>query len=70
MAIVPVLKFNYLLIPALLVFLITRPFDSFAQRSGGGTAVYSGVPWFDQHKNVVSAHGKHPKGEEYFLPFW
>jgi len=57
MAIVPVLKFNYLLIPALLVFLITRPFDSFAQRSGGGTAVYSGVPWFDQHKNVVSAHG-------------
>jgi len=57
MAIVPVLKFNYLLIPALLVFLMTRPFDSFAQRSGGGTAVYSGVPWFDQHKNVVSAHG-------------
>ena len=57
MAIVPVLKFNYLLIPALLVCLMTQSFDSSAQRSGGSTAIYSGVPWFDQHMNVVSARG-------------
>ena len=30
---------------------------SFAQKSGGMDAVYSGTPWLDQNGNIVSAHG-------------
>jgi len=30
---------------------------SFAQQAGNTDAVYSGLPWYDQNGNVVSAHG-------------
>ncbi|MFD2288270.1 family 43 glycosylhydrolase [Pedobacter petrophilus] len=30
---------------------------SYAQQSGKTDAIYSGLPWYDQHGNVVSAHG-------------
>ncbi|WP_228098799.1 family 43 glycosylhydrolase [Pedobacter sp. MC2016-24] len=32
-------------------------FEVFAQKPGQSDAIYSGVPWFDQHGKVVSAHG-------------
>ncbi|HQK39871.1 MAG TPA: family 43 glycosylhydrolase [Flavobacterium alvei] len=41
---------------ACLVFLINSPI-LLAQLPGKMNAIYSGTPWFDQNRNVVSAHG-------------
>lgn len=41
----------------LLLALLARPVAAGAQRLGPGTAIYSGVPWFDDRGQVVSAHG-------------
>ncbi|TDD95720.1 family 43 glycosylhydrolase [Flavobacterium cellulosilyticum] len=38
------------------IFLINTPI-LFAQLSGKTDSIYSGIPWFDQNGNVVSAHG-------------
>ena len=57
MSIAKVLKFKISYSPALFILLMAYPFISFAQQAGEEAAVVSGVPWFDQHKNVVSAHG-------------
>jgi hypothetical protein len=38
-------------------FLLINPITSFSQRQKAYNAIYSGVPWFDDKENVVSAHG-------------
>ncbi|HEY1193498.1 family 43 glycosylhydrolase [Flavobacterium sp.] len=39
------------------IIFLTNIIISSAQKSGGMDAVYSGIPWFDQNGNIVSAHG-------------
>lgn len=39
------------------IVFFTNIMISSAQKSGGMDAVYSGIPWFDQNGNIVSAHG-------------
>jgi hypothetical protein len=39
-----------------IIFLISTPV-LFAQLPEKTDAIYSGIPWFDQNGNVVSAHG-------------
>lgn len=41
----------------LVCFLLITTITSFSQKQNGYNAIYSGVPWFDDKGNVVSAHG-------------
>ncbi|MRX69444.1 Glycosyl hydrolases family 43 [Flavobacterium resistens] len=51
-------KKNYLVLCRLIFILfISNVAISFAQESGKMDAIYSGVPWLDQNRNIVSAHG-------------
>lgn len=51
------------------IFLTTCWLFSFAQKSAGLQAVYSGIPWFDDKGNIVSAHGANiiKDGNRYYL---
>lgn len=52
------------------VLLISFCISAIAQKQGGMTAIYSGVPWYDNHGNVVSAHGANiikDNGRYYFF---
>ena len=40
-----------------LPILLLNSLVSVAQRTSIQDAIYSGTPWFDQHQNIVSAHG-------------
>lgn len=44
-------------ITTLLAILLLSSSVCFAQRNGSYSAIYSGIPWFDNEGNVVSAHG-------------
>ena len=44
------------IIVLIVVFLLYYQ-QSYAQQPGKTDAIYSGIPWYDQHGNVVSAHG-------------
>jgi hypothetical protein len=47
-----------LTIPAILIIVLSIScFISLAQKPESYNAIYSGVPWFDDRGNVVSAHG-------------
>ena len=39
------------------IFLLIVTSVSLAQQPGKSAAIYSGTPWFDQNRNIVSAHG-------------
>jgi hypothetical protein len=39
------------------IILLLNSVFAFAQQPGKMDAIYSGVPWFDQNGNIVSAHG-------------
>ena len=39
------------------IILLLNSVFAFAQQPGKIDAIYSGVPWFDQNGNIVSAHG-------------
>jgi hypothetical protein len=39
------------------LFLLVNATVSLAQSTGKMDAIYSGIPWFDQNRNIVSAHG-------------
>lgn len=39
------------------IIFLTNIIISSAQKLGGMDVVYSGIPWFDQNGNIVSAHG-------------
>jgi len=44
-------------ISLLLIILYLNCTVALAQQPGKTDAIYSGVPWYDQHGNIVSAHG-------------
>jgi hypothetical protein len=56
---------NYALIITLLIGTVTVN----AQKQGAYKAIYAGVPWFDDHGRVVSAHGANiiKDGARYYL---
>jgi hypothetical protein len=59
-------KLSLLIIAILQMASIT----AFAQQPGTTDAIYSGIPWFDNHGNIVSAHGGNivkDKGKFYFF---
>jgi hypothetical protein len=49
--------FKYLRKQILSIVLLMSAAAAFAQKSGKMDAIYSGTPWFDQNRNIVSAHG-------------
>jgi hypothetical protein len=52
------------------IILLTQPFSLSAQNQEASHAIFSGIPWFDEKGNVVSAHGGcvvQDKGKYYFF---
>ncbi len=54
----------------LFIILLNTTSVAFAQKKNGYNAIYSGVPWFDDKGNIVSAHGAgiiYEKGRYYLF---